>query len=534
MLGGRIEQTRGVARDTLRTPHAPVRGEDGFFHPSSEAQLSALVRFARRQGSHLRIRGSAHSTPQAIFAERPTTPLKRRRHIDVMLDRYTRVEFDASRMQVVVEAGCHLGLDPRDPTGVSTWANSLTKQLDARGWALPDLGGVSHQTVSGFLMTGSCGGSIQHAIESSVVAMRLIDGRGEIHELVRGRDALFHAALCSMGLLGVISTLTLQCIPRFDIIGREDITTEADCQYALFGDGESGLEGCLRRSEYARLMWWPQEGVRSVVTWRARRMRDTDYSLETGSPARFRPKRYVALGDIGVGPRLTEALNQASQVAGGLFYDVLAQTARVAAALPLSTPLKLRARTRTAFAQHVLPAVLKQFVPTGTTQHFWDSWYEGLPLDNQMSERSLPTDFTEIWLPLDRAGEVMRALRAHYDRHGYAATGPFICEVYGARATEAWMHPGYGRDSLRIDIFWFRRNPGDPRKGYFVQFWELLREFGYRLHWGKHLPVDPTLGSKYLRANTPRWDDFLAARAELDPDGVFLTPYWRSALGVTR
>jgi hypothetical protein len=155
-----------------------------------------------------------------------------------------------------------------------------------------------------------------------------------------------------------------------------------------------------------------------------------------------------------------------------------------------------------------------------------------LPLDNQMSERSLPTDFTEIWLPLERAGEVMRALRAHYDRHGYDATGPYICEIYAARATEAWLHPGYGRDSLRIDIFWFRRNPGDPRAGYFVQFWKLLREFGYRLHWGKHLPLDPELGARHLRANTPRWDDFLAARAELDPDAVFLTPYWRAALGV--
>ena len=186
---------------------------------------------------------------------------------------------------------------------------------------------------------------------------------------------------------------------------------------------------------------------------------------------------------------------------------------------------------RAAFANRLLPRVLRSFVALGT-QHFWDSWCHGLPLDNQMSEASMPTDFTEIWLPLERAGEVMRALRGQYDRGGYDATGAFICEVYAAHATHAWLHPAYQRDSLRIDLFWFRRNPGDPSRTYFEQFWRLLQPFGYRLHWGKILPSDPALGAKYLRHQYPRWDDFLAARADLDPDGIFFTHYWRAALGV--
>jgi hypothetical protein len=187
---------------------------------------------------------------------------------------------------------------------------------------------------------------------------------------------------------------------------------------------------------------------------------------------------------------------------------------------------------RDAFSTHVLPPVLRAFVPAGGKQEFWDSSHQGLPMDNQMSELSLPTDFTEIWVPLERTGEVMRALRGLYDRAGYDATGPNICEVYAARATKSWMHPGFERDSLRIDLFWFKRNPGDPRAGWFVQFWELLRPFAYRLHWGKQLPRDPALGSQHLRAHTPRWDDFLAVRRELDPDSVFLTSYWRDALGL--
>ncbi|HYQ02244.1 MAG TPA: D-arabinono-1,4-lactone oxidase [Polyangiaceae bacterium] len=499
------------------------RTADGFHHPRSEQELAAFVRLARRQGQQLRVRGSAHSVRAAIFADPGLS------NIDVMLDQYAGVVFDDQRCRVTVQAGCHLGVDPRDPTGTSTWGNSLLAQLDARGWALPDLGGVTHQTVSGFLMTGSCGGTTQHAIEDAVLALRLIDGTGTVHELERGRDELFEAALCSMGLLGVISTVTLQCVPRYDIIGEEHITSESDTAYSLFGDGHEGLDGFFRTSEYARLMWWPQEGVRQVVTWQARRMRDADYGAQTGPRGFLKPKRYSALGAEIDSPQLASLANQAAQIAGGLFYDGLALAARAKARLPSSVGTS---RLRSAFANQLLPRVLRSFVSEGARQCFWDSWCHGLPLDNQISELSMPTDFTEIWLPLERAGEVMRALRSHYDRAGYDATGAFICEVYAARATRAWLHPAHHRDSLRIDLFWFRRNPGDPSRTYFEQFWRLLQPFGYRLHWGKILPADPALGEKYLRRQYPRWDDFLAARARLDPDGVFFTRYWRAALGV--
>jgi hypothetical protein len=307
----------------------PARGSDGFFHPTSEDELALLVRAARRAGAKLRVRGSAHSVDRAIYTDDGPDAPAVRRHFDVMLDRYIGVTFDEARLRVTVQAGCHLGHDPRDPTRTSTWENSLLAQLESRGWALPDLGGVSHQTVSGFLMTGSCGGTVMHAIEDAVVAWRLVDGTGAVHSLERdGNDPRFHAVGCSLGLLGIISTVTLQCIPRYDIVGREDITAERDTAYELFGDGEAGLEGFFRRTEYARLMWWPQAGVRRVVTWQARRMRGSDYNEQSGSHGALRPKAYSALGDGLGSPGLTRVANLTAQAAGGLLYDGLATTAR--------------------------------------------------------------------------------------------------------------------------------------------------------------------------------------------------------------
>jgi FAD/FMN-containing dehydrogenase len=514
----------------------PARGTDGFFHPTSEAELAMLAKAARLEGAKLRVRGSAHSVAGAIYTDDGPDPPSIRRHFDVMLDRYIGVTFDDARLRVTVQAGCHLGHDPRDPTRTSTWDNSLLAQLEQRGWALPDLGGVSHQTVSGFLMTGSCGGTVMHAIEDAVVGWRIVDGTGTVHALERdGNDPRFHAIGCSLGLLGIVSTVTLQCLPRYDIVGREDITAESDTAYELFGDGEAGLEGFFRRTEYARLMWWPQAGVRRVVTWQARRMRETDYNEQSGARGALRPKAYSALGDGIRSPGLSRVANLAAQAAGGLFYDSLAETARRFEPLArASIPARVvGGRLRHKFATRLLPAILRQFTqPSSVPQRFWESWCHGLPMDNQMSDESLPTEFTEIWVPLERAGEVMRALREHYDRAGHAATGSFICEVYAARRTQAWLHPAYERDSLRIDLFWFARNHGDPTRGWFVQFWRLLQPFGYRLHWGKYLPIDPELGAVHLRRHTPRWDDFLALRQLMDPDGIFLTSYWRAALGL--
>ena len=69
---------------------------DGFRHPSSEAELIALVKAAAQEGRQLRVRGSAHSPSYAVYTdptgdepnrvEQQTPPASD--DINVMLDRY--------------------------------------------------------------------------------------------------------------------------------------------------------------------------------------------------------------------------------------------------------------------------------------------------------------------------------------------------------------------------------------------------------------------------------------------------------------
>lgn len=296
--------TWGIDNPDLLAP--PIeRAKDGCYHPSSEQEIIELIRHARAAKKQLRVFGSSHSVFRAIVTDRFAGKNTPEDEMQLVLDRYQRIfpprpDPDHPGMMLVeVEAGCHLGLSPCritqariEPGGPSVtdvrapspwhsgrWEQSLNYQLHHRyGLALPDLGGITHQTVSGFLATGSTGGTVKWSAHEAVVALRLIDGEGRVHVLERGgeNDELFRAAGVSLGLLGVVSTITFRCIPRYDVIGSETISaTRLSEQVDFYGDRpESGLpelDRFLVESDYARLMWWPQYGFDRLVVWEARR-----------------------------------------------------------------------------------------------------------------------------------------------------------------------------------------------------------------------------------------------------------------------
>jgi hypothetical protein len=199
------------------------------------------------------------------------------------------------------------------------------------------------------------------------------------------------------------------------------------------------------------------------------------------------------------------------------------------------------------------PKLLASFIPLDSEkegaqrnhpQRFQDYAWQGLPMDNAADDQLVPTEFTEIWVPLPRTREVMGLLRDYFTEpadaeEAYRRTGLYAWELYAAKPTQLWLAASHttGEDewrdgAFRIDPYWFAANPGDPSQTFYPQFWTLLRDHGipFRLHWGKFQPAaDPEHRDwpDYFRAQYPRWDDFLALRAQRDPAGTFLTRYWR-------
>ncbi|MFT3766705.1 MAG: FAD-binding protein [Minicystis sp.] len=293
------------------------RGDNGYFQPSSEEELQALIKYAHDNGVPLRVRGSAHSVTQSIYTNGyDGTGIPPGDAIDVMLNRYRKITItpdpkDPSHATVEVEAGCNLGFNPYDPTHTSTWENSLNNHLLAAGYALEDTGGITHQTISGFMSTGSSGGSLTYSFDRNLIRFTFIDGTGKLWDVSRDdpdpvkRD-MFFAAGVSMGLLGVISRVWLRVGPTFNIYGTQTTTETSKAGIDLFGKGtgDPSLVEFFRNTPYTRLMWWPQHGLDRMSVWQAARM--------APRPG-FKPQPYEEMGRA---PRI-EAL------AGSLFYTFI-------------------------------------------------------------------------------------------------------------------------------------------------------------------------------------------------------------------
>ncbi len=141
-------------------------------------------------GRPVRAVGSGHSFTAAAVANNTL----------IDLSGYHRVRSaDVATGRVTVEAGITL--------------SSLNQALDALGLAMPNLGDIAYQTISGAISTGTHGtGSRLGGLATQVTELTLVTGSGELVTLTG--DSL-RLAVVGLGAFGIVSTVTLQCVPAF-------------------------------------------------------------------------------------------------------------------------------------------------------------------------------------------------------------------------------------------------------------------------------------------------------------------------------
>lgn len=165
--------------------------------PADEGEVRAVVLRARETGAAVRPVGSGHSS----------SPLVRTDGILLRLD----------RLAGVVSEG----------TGLATaWAGTRLKALgeglyDA-GLAMDNLGDVDYQTIAGATATGTHGTGLGFGnLSTQVVGVRLVTGTGEILDIDADVNAdLLPAARLSLGALGIVTRLTLDVQPRYQLRRR--------------------------------------------------------------------------------------------------------------------------------------------------------------------------------------------------------------------------------------------------------------------------------------------------------------------------
>ena len=113
------------------------------------------------------------------------------------------VSADRERGRVTLRAGTRLHQIPR--------------LLAPYGLAMPNLGDIDRQSISGAISTGTHGtGARFGGIATQVTGATLVTADGELLEVDESQNAeLLPAVALGLGALGILVEVTLQCVPAF-------------------------------------------------------------------------------------------------------------------------------------------------------------------------------------------------------------------------------------------------------------------------------------------------------------------------------
>jgi alditol oxidase len=164
--------------------------------PATLEEAQAAVRAAVK----VRALGSRHCFN--AIADTPAT--------QISLARLNRViAIDKAKRQVTVEGGIRYG--------------ELGPELHAAGFALHNLASLPHISIAGAVATATHGSGVKlGGLGTAIAALEFINANGDLVSLSRAKDGdTFAGAVVNLGALGVVSKMTLDIEPAFDV--RQDV-----------------------------------------------------------------------------------------------------------------------------------------------------------------------------------------------------------------------------------------------------------------------------------------------------------------------
>ncbi|MEU6770559.1 FAD-binding protein [Streptomyces sp. NPDC046759] len=182
-------ETRGTVSNWARTVTYTARE---FHRPRTLDALAALVAGSAR----VRVLGSGHSfnriaDPGADGVLLSTSGLP------------PVIEVDSTTRTVRVSGGVRYA--------------ELARTVDGHGLALPNMASLPHISVAGSVATGTHGSGVGNApLASAVREVELVVADGSTVTIARG-DARFDGAVTSLGALGVVTALTLDLEPAYEV-----------------------------------------------------------------------------------------------------------------------------------------------------------------------------------------------------------------------------------------------------------------------------------------------------------------------------
>jgi FAD-linked oxidoreductase len=196
--------------------------------PRSDLEVAEAVRRAKDAGQTVKVVGTGHS-----FTDIACTT-GRMMSID---DLNRVVAVDGDQCRITVEAGISI--------------HRLNEELAVRGLALANLGDIDRQTIAGAISTATHGtGATFGGLATFVRALELVTADGDVLRCSADEEPeVFHAARVGLGALGVVTQVTLQCVPAFNLHHVE--------QRRRLDSVLEELDELVDRNEHFEFYWMP-------------------------------------------------------------------------------------------------------------------------------------------------------------------------------------------------------------------------------------------------------------------------------------
>jgi FAD/FMN-containing dehydrogenase len=240
---------------------------DSITQPQTESAVIGHVHSAVKMRSGIRASGSGHSF----------TPIVETSGTLLNLDSLQGVlSVDAGRQEVTALA--------------QTRIKDFGDVLWSHGLALANQGDIDTQAIAGAIATGTHGsGKNLGSLSSTLRAARIVDGRGNIHDLSSDTHAdIFPAFQTAIGMLGIMTEVTLKVVPAYYI--HEQI------RIMPFAEVMDRWEDLTTNYRHFSLFWMPSDESAALYGFKTARRDDCMVKLYNEVPADFSPAQSDRVG----------------------------------------------------------------------------------------------------------------------------------------------------------------------------------------------------------------------------------------------
>lgn len=376
--------------------------------PWTTTELHRIVDEAVAQRRRIKAVGSGHSF----------TGIARADDIQLDLSNYTGIlDIDPSCQQITVR------------TGTKLW--DLAQLLTETGMAMENLGDINQQSVAGAISTSTHGTGVTFGgLASQVVGVEMLTGTGEILTVSEHHNAhLLDAVRVTLGALGIITNVTLQLVPEYDVHTVEALT---DLDMVL-----EHWDALNTANDHFEFFWFGHDT--QVLAKTSQRL-----PVKHAVPSLGASLRRTVLDDL-------------------ITNSVLAGVCRIG-------------RTNSAWVAPLNRLCTRFWGNSERTEH----WSTGFT-----SRRRVRFNEMEYALPYEAVPEVVAELRQLFRREQISSTFPL--EVRTAAPDTAWLASNHGRKTGYIAV---HQHFGQDYRQYFSQVEPIFLAAGGRPHWGKLHTLD--------------------------------------------